>query len=442
MSGVAVQNAIAGNLLRILGIVAIVLANGFFVAAEFAFVKLRDTQLDPWIVKGHRRAQLARHILQNLNAYLSATQLGITLASLGLGWLGQPVFMALLSPVMELAGVRSEEIRVSIAFVVGFSVTTFLEIVIGELGPKWFAIQNALPVALWVAAPLNLFFRISLPFNWALNRSAQGLMRSIGIDPAAAKLEQQSDEELRLVLGQPRAGSSRLGRDLVLNALDLKSRTVREVMRPRTEIVALDTQATMSDCLDVAEKTRFSRFPLCESGDLDKTLGIVHFKDLFALRGRIGRGSKLARVARKIIYVPETTRLEKLLQLFLERKLHFAIIVDEYGGTVGMATLENILEELVGQIQDEFDQEKPLLRRRGDNAWELDGALPAHELAELVGLNLSEDGAATASGWMTQRLGGFPKTGDAVTLGQYELRVEETDGSARVTRLKLEKIKS
>jgi len=442
MSGVAVQNAIAGNLLRILGIVAIVLANGFFVAAEFAFVKLRDTQLDPWIVKGHRRAQLARHILQNLNAYLSATQLGITLASLGLGWLGQPVFMALLSPVMELAGVRSEEIRVSIAFVVGFSVTTFLEIVIGELGPKWFAIQNALPVALWVAAPLNWFFRISLPFNWALNRSAQGLMRSIGIDPAAAKLEQQSDEELRLVLGQPRAGSSRLGRDLVLNALDLKSRTVREVMRPRTEIVALDTQATMSDCLDVAEKTRFSRFPLCESGDLDKTLGIVHFKDLFALRGRIGRGSKLARVARKIIYVPETTRLEKLLQLFLERKLHFAIIVDEYGGTVGMATLENILEELVGQIQDEFDQEKPLLRRRGDNAWELDGALPAHELAELVGLNLSEDGAATASGWMTQRLGGFPKTGDAVTLGQYELRVEETDGSARVTRLKLEKIKS
>ncbi|HEY5085459.1 MAG TPA: CNNM domain-containing protein, partial [Rhizomicrobium sp.] len=208
-----------------MAILAIVLANGFFVAAEFAFVKLRDTQLDPLIVAGHRRAQLARHILHNLTSYLSATQLGITLASLGLGWLGQGVFMSLLTPLMELLGIRSQEIRVSIAFAVGFSVTTFLEIVIGELGPKWLAIQKALPVSLWTAAPLHWFYRLSLPLNWALNQSAQWLMRSVGIDAVTNNLDSHSEAELRLVLGQPRAGSTRLGRDIVLNALDLNRRT-------------------------------------------------------------------------------------------------------------------------------------------------------------------------------------------------------------------------
>jgi CBS domain containing-hemolysin-like protein len=171
---------------------------------------------------------------------------------------------------------------------------------------------------------------------------------------------------------------------------------------------------------------------------LDKALGVVHIKDLFALRSQAARGQDLVAVVRKLIYVPETTRLEKLLHLFLERKLHFAFVVDEYGGTVGMVTLENVLEELVGQIQDEFDQEKPLLLRRGPDQWEIDGALPLHELADLVGQNLSGDNVATTSGWVTQRLGGFPKAGDALTLGAYELRVDRTD-SMRVARLTLKR---
>ena len=163
---------------------------------------------------------------------------------------------------------------------------------------------------------------------------------------------------------------------------------------------------------------------------------MVHCKDLFALRGKAESGADLRGAARKLIYVPETTRLEKLLQLFLERKLHLAIVVDEWGGTVGLATLENILEELVGQIQDEFDQEKPLLLRRDPSTWQIDGALPLHELGELVGQNLSSEGIATTSGWVTQRLGGFPKAGDTLALGLFELRVEEMD-STRVARLKL-----
>jgi CBS domain containing-hemolysin-like protein len=426
--------------LRILGVLGIVLANGFFVAAEFAFVKLRDTQLDALILGGHRRAKLARHILQHLTSYLSATQLGITIASLGLGWLSEPVFTALLRPLLDLCGVRSPGAQDSIAFAVGFSVVTFLQIILGELGPKWFAIQRALPVSLWVAAPLHWFYRLSYPANWLLNRCAQELLHQVGIQANATAASVQSEDELRLMVGQRRPGQSRLGHDIILNALELSHRTVREVMRPRMEIVALNTESSLAESLDLAEKTRYSRLPLCEGGDLDQTLGVVHFKDLSALRSKPGASAEDVRsVARKLIYVPETTRLEKLLQLFLERKLHLAVVVDEWGGTVGMVTLENILEELVGQIQDEFDQEKPLWSRRDEDTWEIDGALPLHELGGLVSQNLSSDGIATTSGWVTQRLGGFPRAGDVLTLGGFELKVEEME-RRRVARLKLTRL--
>jgi CBS domain containing-hemolysin-like protein len=267
------------------------------------------------------------------------------------------------------------------------------------------------------------------------------LLKQFGVAIASEAERAHSEEELRLVItgSQRRSGATRLGRDIVLNALDLRRRIVREVMRPRQEIVGLDTEASMAECLSVAEKTRYSRFPLCEAGNLDKTLGVVHFKDLFAMRFKARSGADLKAVARKLIYVPETARLEKLLQLFLERKLHFAIVVDEYGGTVGMVTLENILEELVGQIQDEFDQEKPLLVRIGGHTWEVSGALPLHELAELIQEPLQEEGITTVSGWVTHKMGGFPKDGDVLPLGAYELRVEEMEGM-RVARLKLTQV--
>jgi CBS domain containing-hemolysin-like protein len=358
------------------------------------------------------------------------------MASLGLGWLAQPVFTSILTPVLVWGGVTSVPIQHSVAFVVGFVVATFLQIVLGELGPKWFAIQNALPVSLWVARPLDLFYRLSYPFNWVLNQSAQWLLRRVGIEADTSALFVHSEEELRLMLAQKRSGSTRLSRDIMLNALDLTRHTVRNIMRPRKEIIALNTETSLAECLDVVEKTRYSRFPLAESGDLDKTLGVVHLKDLFAVRFKARRASELQNMARKLIYVPETTRLEKMLALFLERKLHLAIVVDEYGATVGMVTLENILEELVGQIQDEFDQEKPLLQTIDANTWQVDGALPIHELAETVGQKLSDDGISTTSGWVTQRLGGFPKVGDVLTLGAFELRVEQMEGP-RVALLKL-----
>ena len=425
-------------LFKLLAVGVLVLVNGFFVAAELALVKIRGTQLDMLVLKGHRRAKIARQLIHNLDAAISTTQLGITLASLGLGALVEPVFAALLAPVYAWFKVDSKTVQHTVAIVVGFLTNSFLLIVVGELAPKALAIRQTLPVALWTARPLVWFSRITHPFIWLLNHSAQWLLAQFGIESTPEEERGHSEEELRLLFmaSQQRVAGTALGRDIVLNALDLRRRVARQVMRPRKEIVALDTESSITECLDIAEKTRYSRFPLCESGDLDKTLGVVHIKDLYATRIKARRGMDLFPVCRKLIYVPETARLERLLQLFLERKLHFAIVVDEYGGTVGLVTLENVLEELVGQIQDEFDQEKPLLVKTDERTWEVDGTLPLHELGDVLGEPLQEEGITTTGGLVTRRLGGFPKAGDSLTLGGYELRVQEMDGT-RVARLKL-----
>ncbi len=424
--------------LKILTVLVLVLVNGFFVAAEFALIRIRETQLDALVARGWKRAAMARHIVRHLNSYLSATQLGVTMASLGLGYLGEPVFTALLEPLLEPLGVTSVLWQHSISFAVGFGVLTFLNIVVGELVPKWLTIQKTLPVALWAARPLHWFYFAFYPFNWLLNVSARWLVRRMGIVLDGPGDRAPSEDELRLVLAAAPQGATAGGRNLILNALDLRQRVAREIMRPRHEITAINTGATMADCLALAERTRYSRFPLCDGGDLDRTRGIIHIKDLYALRGTARTAADLLPAARPLIYVPETARLEKLLQLFLERKLHFALVVDEYGGTVGIVTLENVLEELVGQIQDEFDEEKPELARTGENVWEAAGTLPVHELGKIIGEMHHDESVATASGWVTQRLGGFPKTGDSLTVGNCELHVEEMDGP-RVARLKITK---
>jgi CBS domain containing-hemolysin-like protein len=431
-------DALTDNGLKILAVFALVLLNGFFVAAELALIRVRDTQLESLAAKGNRRAQVARNIIANIDAYIGATQFGITLASMGLGVVVEPVFRHLLGPLCSVMKITSPHTQGTVAILVGFFVNGYLLIVAGELAPKAMAIRKTLETTLVVANPLRWFFRLSYPFIWVLNHSAQWLLRQFGIALDGGTERAHSEEELRLLLlsAQRISGTTGMGRSVALNALDLRRRKARDVMRPRQEIVAFNTEASIADCLELAEKTRYSRFPLCEGGDLDKTLGVIHIKDLYALRNRAQTGGELLSAARKLIYAPETARLEKLLQLLLERKLHLAIVVDEYGGTVGMVTLENVLEELVGQIQDEFDQENPLLVRKNETTWEVSGALPLHELDEVIGESLREEGVTTVSGWVTHRLGGFPKVGDALTVGQCELRVEAMDGT-RVAKLKI-----
>jgi CBS domain containing-hemolysin-like protein len=424
---------------KLFGVMVLVFVNGFFVAAEFALVKIRETQLTPLIAKGHKRARVAQKILKDLDRSLSAAQVGITLASLGLGWIGEPVFAAMLQPVYHWLHIDSESVRHTISVIVGFSAITFLHISAGEQAPKWMAIQRPLPTALWIAWPLHIFHRMAYPFIWILNWSSLWVLQQIGIE-AGSEHESHSEEELRLLFSttQQQAGATTLGREIVLNALALRRRVARDIMRPRQEIVGMDTENTIAECIEIAERTRFSRFPILEHGSLDHTRGVIHIKDLYAARNSALRAADLVPLARNIIFIPETARLERLLEFFLGRRVHLAMVVDEFGGTIGMVTLENVIEQLVGQIQDEFDQEKPLLTKTSDLTWAVDGSLPLHDLATLVGDSLEEEGITTASGWITHKLGGFPKTGDVVKLDGSEVRVEQMDGP-RVARLTVAK---
>jgi CBS domain containing-hemolysin-like protein len=421
--------------LKLLAVALLVLLNAFFVAAELALVRIRDTQLEALVTKGDRRAKMARHIVTHIDSYISTTQFGITLASLGLGVAVEPVFRDLLNPLFDLLNIATEHVKSVIAISVGFFVNCYLLIVVGELVPKAIAIRRTLATSLWVASPLNWFYRVSYPFIWLLHRSSQLVLRQLGFSTEGFQ-SVHTEDELRLVLSAAQSAAG--GRTIILNALDLRHRTVREIMRPRHEMVAFNTEATMADCLALAEKTRYSRFPLCEGGNLDKTSGVVHIKDLYALRDKAQTAADLLPVGRQLIYIPETARLEKMLQLFLDRKTHFAIVVDEYGGTTGIVTLENVLETLVGQIQDEFDSEKSELVRFGENIWEAAGTLPLHELEKIIGEVPHDENVSTASGWLTQKLGGFPKAGDVMSVGGCELCVEEMDGR-RVARFKIVK---
>lgn len=426
-----------GEIMEILGlclaVAFLVLLNGFFVAAEFALVKVRDTQLQPMASKGHRRAKMARHLLANLDAYLSACQLGITIASLALGFVGHPIFDKLLEPVYNLnidgeILLADEHWRHTISYGVGFGVITILHIVVGEMAPKWVAIQRSLQTSLWISYPLRWFYWTMYPFIWLLNNWALWLLKKVGLGEADEHGHTHSEEELRMMIGAAGDGSDKdqFRRDLVLNAFDLKDRIARDVMRPRREIEGINTEASIEECLELAERTRHSRFPLCSGGNIDETMGVVHIKDLYAQRRAAKTAAELEPFSRDLVYAPETARLEGLMQIFLKRKLHFALVVNEYGDTVGMVTLENILEELVGQIQDEFDHEQPMFEKLDETTWSIQGTMPLHELAELTSEDCDEKGVTTVSGLITKRLGSFPKVGDVLELGRYELRVEQT----------------
>jgi len=421
--------------LLVMAVAFLVFLNGFFVAAEFALVKVRDTQLQPLVSQGQRRAKMARHLLANLDAYLSACQLGITLASLALGYVGHPIFDKLLAPIYDLTihgNVLIEEgssLRRTISYAVGFGVITVLHIVVGEMAPKWIAIQRSLSTSLWIAYPLRWFYWVMYPFIWLLNNCALWLLRKVGLGEVDEHAHVHSEEELRMMIGAGGDGSAKatFRRNLVLNAFDLKNRIARDVMRPRREIIGFNTDSNIEECLKLAKETRHSRFPLCEEGSLDETLGVVHIKDLYAQRRTAKTADDLKEYSRDLVYVPETARLEGLLQIFLNKKLHFGLVVNEYGDTVGMVTLENILEELVGQIQDEFDDhEKPYFEKIDEVTWSIEGTMPLHELEELTDEPCDDMGVTTVSGLITKRLGTFAKVGDVLELGRYELRVEQT----------------
>ncbi len=431
-----------GAIFAKLGIIGLlVFLNGFFVASEFALVKIRTSQLEMLAAEGNKRALAGQHVTSHLDAYLSACQLGITLASLGLGWLGEPFLAQILQPAFALVGITSVTIITSVSFAIAFSLITFLHIVIGEQAPKILAIRKPLPTTLWVSAPLRFFYTIFRPAIWFLNASSNWVLRSIlRLEPAAEGELAHSEEELRLILEESEGSAevSTLGRDILVNALDMRRRVVRDIMTPRGEVVSLDLEESFEDNVRKALESRHTRFPLCR-GHLDNTIGLIHIKELVPMMRH--PQPDLMAIRRDVLNVPEMMQLEKLLNLFLTKHAHLAVVVDEYGGTVGMVTLENVLEELVGDIQDEFDAEKAEFRAINENEFTLEGAVGLYELQDMADLTLESSDVSTIGGYVTHLLGHLPKHGEQVRIENYLVTITKTDGR-RVEELHFQKLSS
>lgn len=427
---------IVTNVLKLLAVLALVFLNGFFVAAEFAIVKVRSTQIEPLIKQGYKRARLAQQVITHLDAYLSATQLGITLTSLGLGWLGEPFVAHLLRPVLELIGISNPAVVTTLAFAVAFGFITFLHIVLGELAPKSLAIQRAQGVALGVARPLHLFFIVFRPFIWALNGTANYFLKAIGIEPVGEGDLVHSEEELRILLSRGKT-ISLTSRSILLRAMELRDRTAREVMVPRTQIVFLSTEKPLEENIALALENQFTRYPLCEK-DLDNVLGMVHMKDLFKMKERKGDSALLLAIKRDLPFVPETTPLEKVLNTFLAKRILMAIVVDEYGGTAGLITLENVLEELVGEIRDEFDVESLPVHKISDSEFLVDGTMPLHDFSRMFEVQPETKDVVTVSGYAVHLLGRVPEPGMTLPLGKWRGTIESVE-ARKVKQLRLKK---
>ena len=413
---------------KLLVIAALVALNSFFVAAEFASVKVRHSQLQALASQGNKRASISQHVVENLTAYLSACQLGITLASLGLGWVGEPFLARMLQPFFALLGISSEPFVASISFVIAFSLITALHIVLGEQAPKILAIQKSVGATLLVSPPLRVFYAIFKPFIWFLNVSSNWILTHIfRVRPAGEAEVAHSEEELRLILSESARAKevSPLGKELLINALDLRERVVRDIMTPRGQVVFLNVEDSFEENVKKALASRHTRFPLCR-GHLDNTVGLIHIKELVPLLR--DPNPDLLRIRRDLIPVPEMMSLEKLLSLFLSKHAHLAIVVDEFGGTVGMVTLENVLEELVGDIQDEFDTEKEEFREINENEFSVDGALALYELRDLAGIELESADVSTIGGYVTHLLGHLPKPGEHVQIDNYLVTISQSDG--------------
>ncbi|HXL24960.1 MAG TPA: hemolysin family protein [Chthoniobacterales bacterium] len=421
-------------------IAALVGLNGFFVACEFAIIKVRASQLDELAEEGNPRARFAKYIRAHLDAYLSATQLGVTVASLALGWLGEEFLAHLLEPFFALANIHSHVFVTSVSVALAFIGITFMHIVFGELAPKYTAIANPLAVSLRLVRPLGAFYFLFKPAIWLLHQSSNFLLRRVlRMQPIPATELAHSEEELRLILEQSEKSKevSPLGRKLVVNVLDLRERVVRDIMTPRGEVVYLDLEDDFETNVKKALESRHTRFPLCRE-NLDNTIGLIHIKELVPMMR--DPNPDLMRIKHELIPVPEMMPLEKLLSLFLSKHAHLAIVVDEFGGTVGMVTLEDVLEELVGDIQDEFDSDKEEFRKINAHEFTVDGTLGLYELNDLAKFELENPDVSTIGGYVTHLLGHLPKQGEQVKIDNYCVTVTQAD-SRRVRQLHFKKLK-
>ncbi|WZX99550.1 hemolysin family protein [Bacillus sp. FSL W7-1360] len=392
------------QMLSLMGVAVLILLTAFFVASEFAIVKIRSTQLEPHIDTGKKSAIFAKKVVSHLDEYLSACQLGITITALGIGRLAEPTFEHMLHPLF--AGFVPPTLVTTLAIFVSFTFATFLHVVIGELAPKTIAIQRAEQVTLLIARPLIWFYRLLYPFIWVLNGSARVLIRLLGFKPMSEHEQAHSEEELRLIISDSYKGGeiNQAEFKYVSKIFEFDNRIAKEIMVPRTEICALSIEDPFDVNLDIIRMEKYTRYPIV-NGDKDHILGIVNVREvLMDMVSPHAEGKpeiKLDDYIRPVISVIESIPINDLLIEMQKQQTHMAILFDEYGGTAGLITVEDIIEEIVGDIRDEFDvEEDPLIKKLADHHYIIDGKTLITDVNDLLHISIDEDDADTIGGWM------------------------------------------
>ena len=425
---------------ELLIVVALLAANAFFVAAEFALVKVRTSQIDELAEKGNWAARVTSRALDHLDAYISASQVGITLASLGLGFVIEESVEPGIVAVMHALGLPESSLTIGgrlipVVPAMAFIVVTFLHISIGELVPKSLAIRSAKPLALFTAPPLVGFYYLFFPVIWLLNNFSDLVLRIFGLGGFDHSEVAHTEEELKHILAESVQGGhlKRFERVMIENVLNLEEKTAKRIMVPRPDVVYLSLSRPIDENLRTARRAGHTRFPLCED-DLTSVVGMVHVKDLF----RAGNERPdLRQIARKAPFLPESLRLDLLLLEFQRNRVHLAMLLDEYGSVVGMVTMENVIEELVGPIQDEFDRETPQVVPLDDGAFAVDAACPIDVLAEECGVAVPEEtDSDTTGGLILEELGRLAVVGDSIVVGRHRLTVMQADPT-RIRRVRV-----
>lgn len=402
-----------------------VFLNGFFVAAEFAIVKVRGSQLEPKVQAGNKTAILAKNMLTHLDSYLAATQFGITISSLALGWIGEPIVSKILLTILALfdIAVDTEVVR-TVALIVAFIIITMLHIVLGELAPKSLAIQRSEQTTLAVAYPLHAFYWLCRPFIWALNGVANGLLRAVGLH-SANEQETYSSDELRYLVDQVKESGGNADStdfEIIQNAFDFSERTARQIMVPRTQVVAIDANDYTVETLDFVIEEGYSRIP-CYEDSIDSVIGVVHLKDILKkLRG--GDQFDIRSIVRPVSFVPETKRIGQLLKEFQMKHQQIAMVLNEYGGVEGVITMEDILEELVGEIQDEYDNEIPFVEQTSEDTYIVMATSAISDINDELPHPIDKEKQYdTLAGYLIDKFGRIPNIHDKLEAEGYEFTV-------------------
>ncbi|MBN1427539.1 MAG: HlyC/CorC family transporter [Anaerolineae bacterium] len=422
-------------------VVVLVLLNAFFVAAEFALVSVRRTRVEELVARGESKALALQQAVADPDRFIAATQLGITLASLGLGWIGEPALAHLIDPVVALIPIPAgwaDLTTHSISVAIGFGVITFIHVVVGELTPKSIALQRAEQTSLYVAPPMIAIEWIFKPAIWLLNGTGNLILRMLGFQPAAGHELVHSVEEIKMLMDAS-ADHGMLDdaeHDMLDAVFDLREMMVRQVMIPRTEMAALDTGDTLRDMLVLQRKFSHGKFPVYEK-DIDHIIGVLYTRDVVEVLAKGDLAIPVNRFIRPAIFMPETARISAVLTTFRDQRQHVAIALDEYGGTAGLIALEDILEEIAGELPDQFEMDNgPEIARRQDGSWDICGLALIEDVNDALGLTLIDENYDTIGGYVMGKLERIPKTGDEVEVGKAHFRVVEVDGM-RIEKLRV-----